>query len=175
MTVAERWVLLLTTLIDLMLIEIKTGKVMVKLVPIVLLILGQEEMIILHSVSTTDKEKGSCCFDLDTESDSGTDVVLNDFADGNTDNGLDVDSDLDVGCDNDNVSELFRDNGANSDTDKDAVDTDADFTTNFAAGFVTNSDTDEDVCSDTGADRDADYDSDTGGGRVGDRQIRCSR
>ena len=64
MTVAERWVLLLTILINVMLIEIKTRKVLVKLVPMVLLILGQKEiltlmpvviltkssMIILHSV-----------------------------------------------------------------------------------------------------------------------------
>jgi len=64
MTVAERWVLLLTILINVMVIEIKTGKVLVKLVPMVLLILGQKEiltlmplvilikssMIILHSV-----------------------------------------------------------------------------------------------------------------------------
>ena len=120
--------------------------------------------------STTDKEKRSCCFDLDTESDTGTDVVLDNFADGNTDSGLDVDSDIDVDSDNDNDSELVRDNNANSDTDKDAVDadTDADFTTNFVAEFVTNSDTDEDFCSDTDADRVADCDSDTSDGRVGD-------
>ena len=119
--------------------------------------------------STTDKEKRSCCFDLDTESDTGTDVVLDNFGDGNTDSGLDVDSDIDVDSDNDNVSERVRDNDANSDTDKDAVDTDtdADFTTNFVAEFVTNSDTDEDVCSDTDADRDADCDSDTSDEIVG--------
>ena len=85
--------------------------------------------------STIDKEKRSCCFELDTKSDTGTDVVLDNFGDGNTDSSLDVDSDIDVDSDNDNVSEHVRDNDANSDTDKDAVDTDTDvdFTTNFVA------------------------------------------
>ena len=64
MTVAERCVLLSTIVINVMLIEIKTKKVLVKLIPMVLLILGQKEiltlmpvvilirssMIILHSV-----------------------------------------------------------------------------------------------------------------------------